>query len=1471
MILAPIPSRESARLDALYRSQILDTPSESAFDELARLAAYVCRTPMAVISLVDSTRQWFKSVVGLPYTESPRSTAFCAHTILGADLFIVEEADADHRFHDHPWVIAPPAVRFYAGAPLRTAEGYAIGSLAVMDSVARTLTPEQRTGMQTLAKQVMALLELRQAGRLSGWGAADSPVPVAFPQSAHDGLRADEERPKQENLLTLMLNTGPGCIKRVAADGTLLYMNSAGLKLIEAGGEQDAAGRSVFDLVLPEHRDAFMRMHQDVIGGARRTLQFRAQGFQGTRRWLETHAVPFRNPVTGGTEHLAISYDITGQKQVEEALRISRERLQQALQASNTGLWDWNTESGAVSFSKEWKSQLGYGEWELPDSFETWASLLHPDDRDRAMAYAQRYRDNPVGAFRQDFRLRHKDGSYRWIDSHASFVTEPDGRRIRLLGSHTDITERKQAEQALRQSEERFNYAIEATNDGVWDWDIATGVVYFSPQWIRLLGYLPEEVPPSTDFFFSILHPEDVARTTAVLQDHLDGRTPLKEAELRLRQKSGEYRWFLDRGKVVARSPDGRPLRMVGTIADITERRTTEEERARALNNLQTIMETVPDVIFAVDLEGCLSKWNLRMEVVTGYTPIALSGKPALEMVPLEETERTAAAIREAFDTGYAELEGHLLTKDGRTIPYHWTGAPFTDLQGRVIGITGVGRDMTERKKAERMLAAEKQILEMIGADAPLPDVLVALCRMIEGLSDGALCSVLLLDDEGRHLHHGAAPSLPESYTRAITGMTIGPMRGSCGTAAFTGRQVIVEDIGRDPLWADFRSLALPHGLRACWSTPIMSAAGKVLGTFAVYYRTARSPAGESSIVERASHLACLAIERARAQAALRLTRFSIERAVDAVFWIDSQARILDINDAACTVLGYTRGELLSMTVHDIDPNFPAAAWPAHWEELKARKSFSFETNHRRKDRTVIQTETTVNYLIHEGQEYNCAFMRDITDRKRAEDALHMTRFSVERVSDAVFWVDSNARILDVNEAVCVSLQYSREELLSRHLFEIDPHVTADNWASLWREKLERQSVTFESAQIRKDGTSFPVEITCNHLCFGEQEFCCAIVRDISERKRTEGLLKFSEERFRLVAEATNDILWDWDLVTQSHWWSPNAREKFGYDPNVESNVTAWTDRLHPDDRGRVIDLVDRMLASGARTLAAEYRFRLADGSYGHFYDRGQIVRDASGQAIRMIGAMIDVTFTKHAYASLEAAYQRLQGMSRELQAVESNERRRLSRELHDEVGQLLTGLKFDIQAARQALDDPNTAAVVRARERTLRALDTTDELFARLRYIVRALRPSVLEELGLKEALESMVSDVQSRSDLVCSISIDTEGLRALTDTTVETALYRMAQELATNVVRHSQAMTMSVMLTMDSRHWVLTVQDDGAGFDPTAESMGGMGLRGVRERAEILGGHVDISSIPGGGSTVTVWIPAAATGVSGKDPSGL
>jgi GAF domain-containing protein len=171
--------------------------------------------------------------------------------------------------------------------------------------------------------------------------------------------------------------------------------------------------------------------------------------------------------------------------------------------------------------------------------------------------------------------------------------------------------------------------------------------------------------------------------------------------------------------------------------------------------------------------------------------------------------------------------------------------------------------DMIAPENEAAFLAGQEEVLAMIDANAPLGDVLTRLVLLMEAQSPEMLCSVLLLSDDGDHIRHGAAPSLPEQYVKAIDGAPIGPKNGSCGTSMWRGKPVVVTDVLADPLWEDYRDLASASGLGACWSTPILSGKGKVLGSFAMYYRQPRAPTGvESRLTEVATRLAGKAIEQ---------------------------------------------------------------------------------------------------------------------------------------------------------------------------------------------------------------------------------------------------------------------------------------------------------------------------------------------------------------------------------------------------------------------------------------------------------------------------------------------------------------------------------------------------------------------------------------------------------------------------------
>jgi len=300
--------------------------------------------------------------------------------------------------------------------------------------------------------------------------------------------------------------------------------------------------------------------------------------------------------------------------------------------------------------------------------------------------------------------------------------------------------------------------------------------------------------------------------------------------------------------------------------------------------------------IYGFDPKDGLSAWNDRL--------------PRMHPEDRAKVERAKdRAINEKSDY---DVEHRIILPDGTVKYTHTVGHPVLNASGDVVQFVFTIMDITERKQAEALRDGESHILEMIARDAPLEEILEKLVRVLEAQFAGLLCSVLLLDEDGRHARHGAAPSLPKSYDEAIDGLCIGPKAGSCGTAMYRKEPVVVTDILQDPLWEPYRALAEPYGLRACWSTPILTHSGKVLGSFAMYYREPRSPnPSETSALELATHLAGIAIER-------KLAREERERLREA------QADLAHINRVT------TMGELTASLAHEVNQPIAAAATDAN-------------------------------------------------------------------------------------------------------------------------------------------------------------------------------------------------------------------------------------------------------------------------------------------------------------------------------------------------------------------------------------------------------------------------------------------------------------------------------------------------------------------------------------------------------------
>jgi PAS domain S-box-containing protein len=295
--------------------------------------------------------------------------------------------------------------------------------------------------------------------------------------------------------------------------------------------------------------------------------------------------------------------------------------------------------------------------------------------------------------------------------------------------------------------------------------------------------------------------------------------------------------------------------------------------------------------VYGFDPEAGMPSWDERMQ----------------RMHPEDQALWQATIDRAIAEKSDYEVEFRILLPSGVVRYIHTVGHPVVNASGDLVEFVGSSIDVTERKRAEALRDGESRILEMIARDARLEEILDRLVRVVEAQFAGLLCSVLLLDEDGQHVRHGAAPNLPVHYTKAIDGLAIGPKAGSCGTAMYRREPVIVTDILEDPLWEAYRGVAEAHGFRACWSTPIVAPSGRALGSFAMYYREPRSPSpAETRALKMATHLAGIAIER-------RLARKERERLRQA------HADLAHINRVT------TMGELTASLAHEIKQPITAA------------------------------------------------------------------------------------------------------------------------------------------------------------------------------------------------------------------------------------------------------------------------------------------------------------------------------------------------------------------------------------------------------------------------------------------------------------------------------------------------------------------------------------------------------------------
>jgi len=431
-------------------------------------------------------------------------------------------------------------------------------------------------------------------------------------------------------------------------------------------------------------------------------------------------------------------------------------------------------------------------------------------------------------------------------------------RSVALQNANSILVARQRAE---RRRDAYLAEAQKLSHTGSFGWTVSTGEINWSDETYRIFQYDRATIP-TVDLVLQRVHPEDLAFV----------KQTIDRASQEARDFDHEYRLVMPDGSVKhvhvvahALSDESAGTEFVGAVMDVTAAKQAE---ARS----RQIIDTIPAHAWSALPDGYVDFINQRFVDFTGRFIEELLGWGWGSTCHPDDLSVYLRLWRAALASG-EPMESEVRVR-GRGGDYRWLlirNAPLRDELGNIVKWHGTAIEIEDRKRAEVLLAGEKRLLEMIARGGSRAFILDALCRFVEEVATGCLSSILLLDADTNRLRHGAAPSLPRHYVDAIDGFVIGPTAGSCGTAAYRAEPVIVSDIATDPLWADYRDLALPHRLRACWSTPILSSEGRVLGTFAVYYREPRSPTPqERGVIEQITHLASIAIEREQAEEKLR-------------------------------------------------------------------------------------------------------------------------------------------------------------------------------------------------------------------------------------------------------------------------------------------------------------------------------------------------------------------------------------------------------------------------------------------------------------------------------------------------------------------------------------------------------------------------------------------------------------------------
>ena len=1092
--------------------------------------------------------------------------------------------------------LADLGVESYCGVPLRTKGGAVIGLLVVMDTKPLQHGDDLQFLLEVFAPRIAAEFERR---------------------------RVEQEHARALAEIHNVIETVPDIMFTLDTHGNMVKWNRR-VEDVTGYSPEELLNMPALAFVPPEEhiptaaaiQQAFMEGYAE-LDGQLLTKDLRTIPYHWTGALLKnSHGEPIG--ITG------IGRDVSGKKRVEEALRQSEHRFALAVEGSNDILWDahrlpgepWYAPQTSIWWSPRVRQLLGLQESDSFETFEQWVARLHPDDKDRVFGQLAAHIEQRV-PYDVEYRLRTNAGDYRWIRGRGQAQWDEQGEPRRMSGSCQDISKRKQVEEALREKQRQLTEAQRLARIGSWHWTVETDTVTWSDELYAIFGRDPKQPAVSYKDNPKINTADRHARRDKAVT-HALATGARYELELEFIHTDethrgvlpGESRWREEVAAFLACTEPSRTLPNASRPRKPCTRARSDSPSPSAVRT-PGFGTGICGPARPTSHRSGKACWDMKS---TNSEESSLSGRSA--SIPM-----TASGHRQQYGHTWKgqlhnmNLNTVCVTRTAVTGGFLLAESPSRDAEGKPYRMAGSHIDITEQKQTQEALAQSE--------------------RQLRTVLDALPVGVWFTDRSGKPLLANPAAKQIWSNIKQIGLQTENPQAGwweTIGPANEPHRwalsHVLTTGVPSQYETFDFECLDGTKKTIRNSTVPVKNEAGVILGAIVL---------NEDITTLR------------QAQAALQLTQFSVDHAVEGFLWIGSDARIFHVNDSICRMLEYTWEELTTMTLHDIDPNLTSEVWPAHWEELKEKGSLTFESKYWSRTGRVLDMEVTVNYLQYEGKEYNCAIMRDIGERKRAEASLRQSeeryRSLVDNAPIGIFLNEAGRFVYANREMLRILKATNAEQLIGTPVLDrIAPefHPMAKDRI---RELTMGQPVpSLDEKFVRLDGSQVDVAVSAIPTSLGGNPVMQVLALDITERKQAEKDLRKSHAFLRQIIDTHPNFIFAKDR--EGRFTLVNKAVADVYGTTVE-NLIGKTDADFNPNQEEVAFFSQKDLAVMDilhELFLPEEVITGFDGRTRWLQTVKRPILDDEGCAIMVLGSSTDITERKRMEEDVASAGARLAG-----------------------------------------------------------------------------------------------------------------------------------------------------------------------------------------------------------------------------------